>query len=140
MARLVEELKRDEGFMSKAYRDHLGFWTIGYGRYLYKYTSKTVNESQAHMMLLEDLYKNIEVIDKKIPWVNGLDTARKAVLLQMSYQMSAHKVLQFKTVLDMIQQGDYKEASAAMLQSKWAKQTPKRAQKLAKQMETGIWV
>lgn len=137
--KLVQEIKRDEGFMARAYRDSLGFWTIGYGRYLASYTSKTVSEPQAHYMLLEDMDKHTAVIDKKIPWVHSLDEARKAALLNMSFQMGAYKLLQFKTVLAKVREGDYSAASSAMLQSRWAKQTPKRAQRLAKQMETGIW-
>ena len=47
--------------------------------------------------------------------------------------------LKFKSTLALIKEGRYTEAATAMLQSKWAKQTPKRAARLAKQMLTGEW-
>ena len=30
-AKLIKDLKRDEGWVPHAYKDSLGFWTIGYG-------------------------------------------------------------------------------------------------------------
>lgn len=64
---------------------------------------------------------------------------RCAVLLSMCYQMGVSGVDQFRNTLRFMQQGDYTKAATNMLASKWAKQTPNRAQRHAKQMQTGQW-
>lgn len=66
-----------------------------------------------------------------------LDEVRQEVLIQMVFQMGAAGVGAFKNTLASIRAGDYAGASAQMLRSKWARQTPKRAQRLAKAMREG---
>lgn len=64
---------------------------------------------------------------------------RCAVLLSMCYQMGVDGVDAFRNTLRFMEQGDYTKAAVNMLASKWAKQTPDRAQRHAKQMQTGQW-
>jgi len=45
----------------------------------------------------------------------------------------------FKNMIAALQSEDYVTASREMLRSKWAKQTGRRATKLASMMETGRW-
>ena len=42
-------------------------------------------------------------------------------------------------MLKHVRCGNYPQAAAAMLQSKWATQVKGRAKELARQMETGQW-
>jgi lysozyme len=58
----------------------------------------------------------------------------------MAFQLGTDGLLGFKNTLALIRDGKYAEAAEAMLQSKWATQTPERAQRLAKQMKEGAWV
>ena len=58
----------------------------------------------------------------------------------MAFQMGVDGLLGFKNTLAMIQAGKYTEAANGMMNSKWAKQTPSRAQRHAEQMRTGKWV
>jgi lysozyme len=58
----------------------------------------------------------------------------------MAFQMGVDGLLKFKNTLELIKNGKYKEASDAMLDSLWAKQTPNRASRLSAQMKTGEWV
>jgi type II secretory pathway component PulF len=44
-----------------------------------------------------------------------------------------------KVYTAMVQAGDYESAAKGMLQSLWARQTPERAARMAKQMRTGEW-
>jgi lysozyme len=68
-----------------------------------------------------------------------LNDARQAVLIGMAFQMGLKGLLQFKRTLGSIEDGQFSEAAAEMLDSAWAKQTPARAMRLATQMETGEW-
>jgi lysozyme len=57
----------------------------------------------------------------------------------MAFQLGVDGLLAFKNTLKEVQDGNYFKASEMMLLSKWATQTPERAKRLAKQMETGEW-
>jgi lysozyme len=61
------------------------------------------------------------------------------VLVGMAFQMGTEGLLKFKNTLAMVQAGDYESAAKGMLQSLWARQTPERAARMAKQMRTGEW-
>jgi lysozyme len=53
--------------------------------------------------------------------------------------MGLKGLLQFKLMLGSVEDGQYVEAAAEMVKSRWAMQTPARAYRLASQMETGEW-
>ena len=55
----------------------------------------------------------------------------------MAFQMGLAGLLSFKRTLASIAAGDYEQASREMLDSKWASQTPKRAQRTAYMMRYG---
>jgi lysozyme len=56
----------------------------------------------------------------------------------MIYQIGHAGVAKFKKTLSLINEGDYKGASEEMLDSKWARQTPSRAQSLSTLMSSII--
>lgn len=64
---------------------------------------------------------------------------RICVLLNMIHQMGLDGVAAFKNTLQFIAQGDFTKAATNMLASKWASQTPVRANRAAKMMKTGVW-
>lgn len=136
---LIEQLKRDEGFVSHAYQDHLGYWTIGIGRLIDKRKGGGISEDEAMMLLENDVHVRRAQLLDEIPWMNGLNEARQGVLLNMAFQLGVDGLLGFKQTLEFVRKGQYVAAAGAMLDSKWAKQTPERAQRLATQMSTGAW-
>jgi lysozyme len=137
---LIRQLKGDEGVKPCAYQDHLGFWTVGVGRLIDgRKPGAGLRPDEITYLLNNDVDDRIGALTKALPWFQDLDDARKGVLLNMSFQMGTDGLLQFRRTLDHIRLGKYIEAADAMLQSLWAKQTPERAQRLAKQMLTGIW-
>ena len=71
--------------------------------------------------------------------MNVLDEARTAVLVSMAYQMGVAGLAQFKNTLSLIEHKHFDDAAKAMLDSKWAKQTPNRAKRHAEQMRSGLW-
>jgi lysozyme len=71
------------------------------------------------------------------PHLAGLSEPRQVVLVCMAYQLGVAGLLGFKNMLAATASGDYKKAAAEMLNSRWARQTPNRAQRMAKQMESG---
>ena len=118
----------------------MGFWTIGIGRLIDARKGGGISREESDYLLNNDINNRIASLEKALPWFNDLDDARKGVLLNMSFQMGINGLLNFKTTLARVQSGDYFGAADSMLQSKWANQTPQRANRLADQMRYGKWV
>lgn len=137
---LIRQLKGDEGVRSTVYSDSLGYATIGIGRLVDpRKTSVGLRQIEIDFMLQNDIEDRINMLSKYLPWFQNLDSARQGVLLNMAFQLGVAGLLAFKTTLALADKGDYNAAADAMLQSKWAQQTPARAQRLAAQMRTGQW-
>jgi lysozyme len=66
-----------------------------------------------------------------------LDSARQMVIMGMIFNMG-NRFDQFKKMIAALEVGDYIEASAQMLDSRWAKTVKGRAVELAEQMRTGV--
>lgn len=139
-ARLLEQqLRRDEGEKLYAYRDHLGYLTIGVGRLIDKRKGGGISKEESAILLANDIRCKTSELVERLPWVKQLSPARRGVLINMAFQMGVDGLLGFKNTLQMIKEGRYEEASRAMLNSLWAQQTPERAVRLARQMATDKW-
>ena len=136
---LVPQLRRDEGEVLHAYQDHLGYWTLGVGRLIDVRKGGGITAAESAMLLMNDIDVRVRDLQRRAPWIFTLSSVRQGVLVNMSFQLGVDGLLAFKNTLLMIQQGKYDAASLAMLQSKWAQQTPERAKRLADQMRTNTW-
>jgi lysozyme len=136
---ITEQLKRDEGFKLTAYQDHLGYWTIGVGRLIDIRKGGGITAEEAEYLLANDIQRRTKDLSILLPWFDELDEARKGVLVNMAFQLGTNGLLNFKKTLESVRRGHYVAAANEMLQSKWADQTPMRAERLAKQMMTGVW-
>jgi len=111
-----------------------GFPTIGYGCRV----DEPILEAEAGRMLDARMDAKIVETDARFPWVVSLDPTRRSVIYEMAYQMGVAGLAKFTRTLALIRRGEYEAGAAAMLQSKWARvQTPARAQRLSRIMETG---
>ena len=133
-------LRAEEGEVLSAYKDHLGYLTIGVGRLIDSKKGGGITAEESAYLLNNDIQKRLTQLDQKLPWFKSLDDARRGVLLSMSFQMGVDGLLGFKNTLEMIRTGRYVDASKGMLNTLWAKQTPERAKRHAEQMRTGQWV
>jgi lysozyme len=135
----VKQIQRHEGLVLNAYQDHLGYWTIGYGRLIDKRKGGGITEGEAAMLLENDIDRKLDSLRDALPWFDNINDQRKAVLLNMAFQMGVSGLLKFKNTLASVEAGDFEDAAARMLKSKWAQQTPVRAKEMAAQMRTGQW-
>lgn len=140
LTKATEQIKSDEGCVLYAYDDHLGYSTIGYGRLIDRRKGGGISKKEAEFLLENDIDNKLSELRNKYEHFDNLDDARKAVLLNMSFQLGVAGLLKFKNTLAYIEAGDYENAAANMLKSKWAQQTPNRANRMAEQMRTGEWV
>ena len=144
------QLKRDEGEVLYVYDDATGkpivkgsvvkgYPTVGIGILLDKDKGGGLRPEESEFVFRNRLKLLDAELTGRLPWISKLDPARKGVLINMAFQMGVTGLLGFKNTLALIQSGKYQEAARAMLQSKWATQTPARAQRLSNQMATGQW-
>lgn len=132
-------LRREEGEVLSAYQDHLGYWTIGVGRLIDKRRGGGISPEESAFLLNNDIINRWDYLTQRMPWLEDLNDARKAVVLSMAFQMGVDGLMKFKTTLAHIHHQRWQEAHDSMLDSLWAKQTPARAKRHAEQMKTGEW-
>lgn len=135
----VEQLERHEDRVLHAYQDHLGYWTIGVGRLIDKRKGGGITKEESEYLLNNDVTTRLSELERRLPWFNELNDARKAVLLNMSFQMGVAGLMGFHKTLAHVKSEEYLLAADSMLNSKWATQTPNRANELATQMRHGKW-
>lgn len=133
---LINQLKRHEGLKLKPYRCTAGKLTIGFGRNL---DDKGITDEEAESMLKNDIDSTTEAVLKSIPAYKKLNDARKAVLINMAFNLGINGLLKFKKVINALDGERYTLAASEMLDSNWAFQVPNRALELAEQMKTGEW-
>lgn len=131
-AQLLEMLEQQEGYRQFVYHDEFGNATIGYGFNLNVGISKN-----AAIALLAAQANELEVKLQHIPWFNYLVPARKDCIIDMCFNIGIDGMLGFHDMIAAIQDNDYSRASAAMLNSQWAKQVGQRAIVLSDMMQTG---
>jgi lysozyme len=137
---LKQQLIRDEGIVKHAYQDSLGFTTIGVGRLIDARRGGGLSDSEVDYLLTNDIEETTEQVLAALPWASKLSEPRRAVLINMAFQLGIRGILGFHRMLGSVEDGQYDEAAMEMADSLWAQQTPERAKRLAKQMLTGEWV
>ena len=136
---LMNRIKLHEGFVPKVYRDSLGYRTIGYG-HLCKDDEIWEEDNEYSKEDLELVFKTD--FNTALAHANSLTDSfdlhkdAKEVIIEMVFQLGVGGVGKFKMMWKALKENDYEEASKQMLDSLWAKQTPKRAESLASVMRS----
>ena len=129
---LVDSIKQGEGYRAKVYKCTEGYDTIGYG---FAIKDLELDEEVCDMILDKKLDKLIDATNNKFPFLRELPQDKCEVVFEMVYQLGLTGVSKFKKMLKALERKDYDKASAEMLDSLWAKQTPNRAIKLSNKMK-----
>ncbi|USD30894.1 glycoside hydrolase family protein [Pseudoalteromonas sp. SCSIO 43201] len=132
---LVEQIKKHEGYKRHPYYCTGGKLTIGYGRNL---DDVGLDEEEAEQLLAKDVREAKAGVMRRID-TSKCNEARLAVLVNMAFNLGLDGLIAFKKMIRHIENGNYELASIEMLDSRWAKQVPNRANELAQQMITGEW-
>ena len=136
---LKARIKEHEGFVPKIYKDQLGFKTIGFG-HLVLPTDKFAEGVTYKKKDLEEVFDSDFNTAKSNAnqLISGLPIHHQAkcVIIEMVFQLGIGGVSKFKKMWKALKQNDYQTASEEMLDSRWAKQTPKRAEELSGVMKS----
>lgn len=150
----AERLILHEGMRLKPYRCPAGKLTIGAGRNLEdnplrpeeaEYLGRVslqdgISREEALFLLHNDIRRTEALCRDKIPFWNMLDDERQYALLDMAFNLGIGGLLKFGKMLAALERQNYPAAAAACRQSAYARQTGKRAQRIARLIETGEWV
>lgn len=131
---LRELLKFEEGLRLKPYKCTAGRLTVGYGRNL---DDRGISEFEANLMLSNDMADVRAEATREFAWFNLIDVVRQDVVVAMIFQLGLARFKGFKGAIEAIRVHDYARAADEMLDSAWAKQTPGRAERMARMMRTG---
>lgn len=148
---IQKRLMFHEGCVDHIYTCPAGYKTIGIGRNLQtnpltakeKEVVKDLNKisvEQALFLLRNDVKRCVKELSSNISFFYQLDDERQYALLDMCFNMGIKRLLGFKRMLNAMLIGDYRGAAKECLMSKYAKDVGKRAQRIARLIETGVWV
>ena len=159
----VAIIRREEGYSATPYRCTAGVWTIGIGTVIdWPDAVVALDSAEGRGKISADnpllritpelaeamLRRRIERDHGRLAshhrsWYGQQTPERQAVLLSMAYQLGIVGLLGFNRMLAALERGDHTTAAFEMLDSRWARQTPARAERQAEAMRTGdisFWI
>lgn len=128
--RVTTALERFEGFSAETYKDTQGCRTIGYGHKLSHdiISHAKVTKLQANAILREDIEKAVQGAYKVYPTFRDLPEPAQEALIHMAFQLGTTGLARFTNLKKAIERKQWSAAGAECLHSRWAIQTPIRAQ------------
>jgi len=130
IGQIADDLRRHEGTVLHAYPDHLGYWTIGVGRMIDERRGGGISEAEAEHLLANDIDRIAARLQHEAGFRNSPSEVKRA-LVNMAFQMGIKGLLGFTNMWRALEQHDYETAATEALDSKWANQTPTRANEVA---------
>lgn len=134
---LEDQLIDHEGLELKPYHCTADKLTIGVGRNI---QDRGITEDEARYLLKNDIKIVEDELLTRQPVVAGLDSVRQRVLVDMGFNLGLPILMKFQNMWAAIEDEDYHEAARQMMDSRWAKQVGRRAERLAQAMSSGEWI
>lgn len=125
-----DQIMRHEGFVPHAYQDHLGYWTIGIGRLIDRRRGGGISQAEAMMLLNNDIARVVRALESIDAFSCAPERVQQA-LVNMAFQLGVAGIKSFRRMWAALDRADYKAAAEEALDSRWAEQTPERAQEIA---------
>ena len=140
MEKLLASVKKHEGYRNKVYLDTLNKRTVGVGHLCVEdfWEDDKEYEEKFLMTILEhDLQSAIKSAEELCEGYNISDDA-KIIIIEMIFQLGKSGVSKFRNMWKALAEDppNYHVASIEMLDSRWAKQTPNRAQEMSDHMKS----
>ena len=138
MERLLKSVKEHEGYRNKVYLDSLGKRTVGVGHLCVEdfwEDDKEYEEKFLLTILEHDLKSAIKSAEELCSDCPDLDDLAKELIVEMVFQLGKTGVSKFRNMWKCLSEENMVGASYEMLDSRWAKQTPNRANEMANHMK-----
>lgn len=128
---VIADLRRDEDWRGKPYRDSEGYLTIGYGFLIDERKPVTMPRAVGELWLQLEVESTWSELIYRLPWIDRQPENIQRALTNMAYNLGVTGLLEFKLMLGSLERGDYESAAANALDSKWATQVGVRAERIA---------
>ena len=127
---LKERIKEHEGYCEQTYEDTLGYETGGYGHKIIPGEDIPTDRSGWEALFESDFQRAVDGAENILSGYDIAEAARE-VIIEMVFQMGEGGVSKFKNALAHLKEQRYNDCASEMLNSRWANQTPNRAESLA---------
>ena len=132
--KLKSLLVKSEAYKQFPYTDTTGHLTVGIGRNL---TNRGISVTEALYLLGDDIFYFSGKLATYLSYFDELSENRQIVLIDMCFNLGLNGLLNFKNMINALEQHDYNAAADEILNSKAALQTGERYHILANIMRTG---
>src|SRR5687767_3619844 len=92
----LADLREDEGTILHAYRDHLGFWTIGTGRLIDQRRGGGISLEENDYLLTNDVVGRASILHVTYPWFSALDPVRQSAFVNLAFNLGFDGLAKFK--------------------------------------------
>lgn len=132
--KVVEQLKRDEGFSPQSFWDN-DQWTYGYGTKA-SGPGKFISKEDAASALTERTKAAID--DFHVVFAGCVMTeGREHALVNMLFNLGMTKIRKFKNMCAGVRENDWEKAADSAMASLWYKQVGKRAERIVRELREG---
>ena len=136
------QIQHHEGVVYAIYKDHLGHRTFGVGHLITEADPEwempngtEIAPERVNDVYMDDIAEAFATVKRLVPNICDHPHDAQLVLTNMAFNLGHSRLKGFKRMLAALEQRNYPLASTEMLDSRWAKQVPKRANELARIME-----
>jgi lysozyme len=140
--KLRAEIAEDEGIKFEVYLDHLGLPTVGIGHLIRESdlehglpAGTPVSEERVTELFEQDIQSVIEDCERLFSGFSELPEEVQRILANMMFNMGYNRLSQFKMLRAAVAEADWIDAASQMLDSRWARQVPNRANRLIERMK-----
>ena len=142
MSEVKNMVKAHEGLRTKAYKDSVGKWTIGYGHLIGdgsspgEYAGRTLSEKEVDDLFEEDFAKHYKIAERTPGWSKANMTG-KAAMIDLAFNMGQWWP-KWKQTSSALEAGNGEKAAAGLRDSKWYTQVKGRGEQIASMIAVGF--
>lgn len=133
--KMASLLELHEGVRHYPYQCTSGKWTIGVGINL----EAGLYPEEIDFLLKNRITKLDQQLRDRLFQYREMSVVRQMVLVDMAFNLGVAGLMGFRKMRAALALNDYTLAAAEMLDSKWARQVGRRAERLAEMMRTNEW-
>lgn len=127
LTRIKQMLIIMEGCKTSAYKDHLGYLTIGVGRLIDARKGGGLSKDEIDLLLSNDVNQCIMELEHHLPYFKQLTEYQQEALIYMVFQLGIDGFMNFKKMLKALESNDLINVEREIINSKWNEQTPTRS-------------
>lgn len=143
LEQLRQEIESDEGCKYEIYKDHLGYLTFGIGHLVKESDPEhgqeegtAVSEERVAKAFQEDIDQVLADCDKLYDDYEELPEEVRLIIANMMFNLGYPRLSAFKGMKAGVDARDWNKAADEMVDSRWYKQVPNRAERLVQRMRS----